>query len=300
MTNRIPIQQFQDIMKKKYPNNIKNNFIYDENKKEIKYISRVILNTIKEFSETLKYEQNNFILDLPKKDITYDDSEITKDYKEYNHDIQMLKYLKRIIKNFEFEKIHYLESKKIVDIKKYIYYHTSHKEHGLFGFIENNIDEWLYFLLLSIQNKNILVEKIISSVKNHDIIYKGIKYTKEDPLYEDILNYRSEKCNHKYTFNYNYFMDLEHCSKLLNEKRKKHINYIINQYSYLQDVKIDILLTEIIDNAKFTIEFINEHYKKYFSIIYNVYNILIKNVEDKKSFDKKIYKIIKYTLKNFL
>lgn len=255
MSNRIHIQQLYDIASKKYPHYTNKHVIYDENKKQIKYISKVFLKTIKDFSNTLKIKQNDGVENINC---------------EYYY--KVLECLKQFIKNDELdEAIETLSN--VAQSIDFIFCFESHKEHGLFGLIEENLCEYIYFMLLSI-DKNIKIEKN-ECVSEMFIIYDGIKYTKEDPLYEQLITCRSKKIKYDCDKNYVYFHDFHFFNNRINENLKNKLNFIIREYKYLYDVKFKISISEDIENELFDINYIKEHCKKYFKLFYSTYYVIM-------------------------
>lgn len=278
MAYRIPIQQFYDILSKKHPQEINWHDLYQLNKKEIKHITNVFMSTIKDFSQTMKIKDTKYTKydteELPQiiffnneKYIKLPNVEKIIPFEYRFNDV--LKYLNNLVKNQEFDKIHYIMKKKIIDVKEYCYYHHNRSnDSGLYGFIELYIKEYIYFSLL-LKDSNLTIQ----TDEKSDFQY--VEYPDEFVL-NDV---------YKHYFNFSH--------KKLNESIAKNLYYIVRTHRWNEDILTNII-EEKIKEKSLDENFLKAHTKYCFQMIYSVYNIMVKlySVEE---LDKKIYRLIKET-----
>jgi hypothetical protein len=276
MANRIPIQKFYDILSNKHPQEINWYDLYQLNKKEIKHIANVFMSTIKDFSQTMKIKDTKYdteelpqiILHNNEKYIKLPNVEKLISY-EYSFN-NVLKYLNNLVKNQEFDKIHYIMKNKILDVKKYCYYHHNRcNDSGLYGFIELYIKEYIYFSLL-LKDSNFTIQT------DEKLDFQYVSYPDKFVLYDIYKHY----------FNFSH--------KKLNESIAKKLYYIVRTYRVNEDILTNIV-EEKIKEKSLDENFLKAHTKYCFQMIYSVYNIMLK-FYPAEELDKKIYRFIKETI----
>lgn len=236
MTNRIPIQQFYDLLLNTYPTNSSLDDIYQINKKEIKYISKITLETIKDFSKELKttpcFEQT-IPIDLP----------------TYNF-LDQLKYIKKLIFRSDINTILYIIEKKIIEVKHLCHFHHNRfNDSGIYGFIELYLEQYLYFSLM-LKDKNINIQ--IDKKANPQVGYGGEYY------FYDV--YR-----HDFNFKHDKIIKLNY----------KKLDYILDHYKYNKDI-VNVNIKTIIDCGLFDINFIKEYTRYCLKMIYYAHHIMNK------------------------
>ena len=275
MSHRIPIQQFYDILSNIHQQEINWYDLYELNKKEIKHIANVFMSTIKDFSQTMKI-----------KDTKYDTEELPQIIFKNNEKYiklpnvekiipfgysfnDVLKYLNNLVKNQEFDKIHYIMKKKILDVKDYCYYHHNRRnDSGLYGFIELYIKEYIYFSLL-LKDSNLTIQTDERS--DFQYVSHSDKFVLHD-IYKHYFNFSHKK---------------------LNESIAKNLYYIVRTYRWNQDILTNII-EEKIKEKSLDENFLKTHIKYCFQMIYSVYNIMIK-LYPMEELDKKIYRFMEET-----
>lgn len=305
MSHRIPIQDFYDILKCQYPQDKLGSDIYQLNKKKIKYIASKMLNTVKEFANTIKVDSVVEVNDTIK--IGNTDCNISElpqipigeilfflEKRRVDGIKDPFDYIIKLLKNLEIEKIIHIINKNPLYVKGCCHYHHNrYNDSGIYGFIELYIQQYIFFSLI-MKDNNIEIQKKISGGSTY-IIYKGDKFTKQDKLYEEII--KTRECKSYADYDYTYSHDFKFNHKEINDKLIKKFDNLIKTYNFNTDILCQNVEQDI-KNELFNETYIKDYTKLSFKMIYYAYFIMSK-LYNEKELDNKIYREIKNCLKYY-